>query len=283
MSPSSRRLRLGVIGHVEHIVLGRVPRVPRPGDIAHLQSPVWFPGGGGGVTFHQLVRSSSEVHLFTAIGNDEAGQQVERAIAATGAHVHAARRAAAHTRDIVMIEPNGERTIVVVGEPLHPSIDDPLPWHLLDELDAVYFTAQDPQVLARARTARILVSTARRQPSIRAANIDLDVVVGSRADPREVSDRADYARPPRAVVMTEGAKGGTVETKSGTMRFKAPILKTVHGGAYGAGDSFAGALVHFIALGATPLEAAKRAAPFGAAVLAALDPLRAQQELPDHL
>ena len=31
------------------------------------------------------------------------------------------RRARPHTRDVVMVTPDGERTIVVVGEPLHPS------------------------------------------------------------------------------------------------------------------------------------------------------------------
>src|SRR5687767_14875008 len=110
-------MRIAVIGHVEHVTIGRVPALPGPGDIAHLD---------------------------TAIGGDEAGAQVAARLAATRAHVHAARRDEPHTRDVVLITPDGERTIVVVGEPLHPRRSDPLPWDLLATCDAAYFTAQDP-------------------------------------------------------------------------------------------------------------------------------------------
>ncbi|HEY6910426.1 MAG TPA: sugar kinase, partial [Myxococcales bacterium] len=114
-------MRVAVIGHVEHVTLGRVEAVPRPGEIAHLEAPRFFPGGGGGVAFFQLARSDAEVLLFTALGNDEAARQVEERVGRAGAFaVHAARRNAPHTRDVVMITPDGERTIVVVGEPLHP-------------------------------------------------------------------------------------------------------------------------------------------------------------------
>lgn len=269
------QLRIGVIGHVEHITLGRVRALPRAGDIAHLEQPRVLAGGGGGIAFFQLARGPAELHLFTALGDDDAAAVVERQIRATGATIHAARRAEPHTRDVVMIDPAGERTIVVVGEPLHPRADDPLPWELLATLDAVYFTAQDPAVLARARAARVVVATARRQACIRASGVELDAIVGSRADPREASARVDYAIAPAALVMTEGARGGTVETAAGTARFASPTV-TATGGAYGAGDSFAGALTYYLAAGLDPLAAASRAAHHGAAVLSGLDPIEAQ-------
>src|SRR6266498_2577110 len=65
-------LWIAVIGHVEHVTLGRVDAVPRSGDIVHVMSPRSFPGGGGGIAFLQLARSDAEVHLFTALGDDEA-------------------------------------------------------------------------------------------------------------------------------------------------------------------------------------------------------------------
>jgi len=272
-------LHLGVIGHVEHITLGRVAALPGPGDIAHLRDLRTFAGGGGGVTFFQLVRSSAQVHLFTALGDDEAARFVEQAIGATPARIHAGRRAQAHTRDVVMIGPDGDRTIIVIGEPLHPRADDPLPWDTLDQLDGVYFTAQDPVLLARARGARVVVATARRRECIAAAGVVLDVVLGSMLDPRERSTLADYAVPPKAVIMTEGARGGTVETAAGVTRFTAPAVEA-SGGAYGAGDSFAGALTYYLAAGLAPLAAAERAAHHGAAVVSGLDPLTAQLALP---
>ena len=273
------RLSIGVIGHVEHVALGRVDAVPGPGDIAHLLGPRVFPGGGGGVAFFQLSRSPADLHLFTAIGDDEAGAFVAAKLEATGASIHAARRREPHTRDVVMIDPSGDRTIVVVGPPLHPRAGDPLPWDLLGELDAVYFTAQDPEVLRRARAARVLVATARRRAAIVASGIAPDVIVGSRHDPREASELADYPNPPAALVMTEGERGGEIITASGRRRFATPAVAAIDGGAYGAGDSFAGALVYFLAAGLTPLDAASRAAHHGAAVLSHLDPLAGQMPI----
>ncbi|CAN5916226.1 PfkB family carbohydrate kinase [soil metagenome] len=238
-----------------------------------------IPGGGGGIAFFQLVRSDAEVHLFTALGNDDGARFVERAISVTSATVHAARRSQPHTRDVAMIDPSGERTIIVIGEPLHPRADDPMAWDVLEQLDAVYFTAQDPALLVLARRARLLVVPARRRECIAASGVRIDVIVGSRADPRECSTRADYAISPPAVVMTEGPRGGTVETSSGVARFSSPHVQAARG-SYGAGDSFAGALTYYLAAGRSPLDAATRAAHHGAAVVASLDPLAAQLPLP---
>ena len=272
-------LRLAVVGHVEHVTLGRVPALPAAGGIAHLADPRWFPGGGGGVALLQLARSDAEVHVFTALGDDEAGRQVEEALASTSARVHAAHRRGPHTRDVVLVTPDGERTIIVVGEPLHPRAEDALPWELLAGCDAVYFTAQDPEVLRACRAARLLVVTARRREALAASGVHADVVVGSARDPREASSPPDYPVPPGALVMTEGAAGGYVETVAGRTRFAAIPSPPVTGAAYGAGDSFAGALTYYLGAGLPVLAACARAGPHGAAVLAGLDPRQTQLPL----
>ena len=272
-------MRVAVIGHVEHITLGRVPRVPGPGEIAHAEDVRTFPGGGGGIAFFQLTRSPGEVHLFTALGNDEAAAQVRKRIEATGARLHAAQRAQPHTRDLVLITPDGERTIVVLGEPLHPRRDDPLPWELLATCDAAYFTGQDPETLRAARAARVLVVTARRRQALIASRVRADIVVGSGVDPREASSLSDYPVPPAALVMTEGAAGGRIETAEGKRRFAAYHVSPPRGGAYGAGDSFAGALTWYAGLGMSIDEACARAAYHGAAVLGSFEPLAAQLPL----
>jgi ribokinase len=269
-------MRIAVIGHVEHITLGRVPAVPRTGEIAHLESPRWFPGGGGGVAFFQLTRCPTELLLYTALGNDEAARHVEQRLSRTAAHVYAARRGEAHTRDLVMITPEGERTIVVVGEPLHPSRSDPLPWEELASCDAAYFTAQDPASLREARAARSLLVSARRRASLDASGVRADVVVGSALDAREACTLADFAVTPSALILTEGAAGGSVHTESGIRRFRAPPSPPAGGGSYGAGDSFAGALTWYVACGVPLLDACQLAGRHGAAVLGALDPLEAQ-------
>jgi len=274
-------MRIAVIGHVEHVILGRVPAVPPRGGIAHLEHPRTFPGGGGGIAFFQLTRPSAEILFYTAVGNDEAARQVRKRIERTGARLLAAERAEPQTRDLVMITPDDERTIVVVGEPLHPEKSDPLPWDALATCDAAYFTAQDPLALQAARTARLLVVTARRRPALLRSGVRADVVVGSALDPREVCRLQDFppAQRPAALVMTEGAAGGAVETDEGKHRFPAPPSPPRGGGSYGAGDSFAGALTFFVATGLPVLEACTRAGFYGAAVLGALEPLEAQLPL----
>src|SRR5512142_43555 len=91
--------RVAVIGHVEHVTLGRVPALPHASEIVHLDDPVVIPGGGGGVTFFQLVRAPASLLLYTAVGNDTAGADMEARVRATGAEVHVAVRAEPHTRD----------------------------------------------------------------------------------------------------------------------------------------------------------------------------------------
>jgi len=271
-------VRVAVIGHVEHITLGRVPAVPRAGDIAHLEEPRFFPGGGGGIAFFQLTRSAAEVLLYTAVGNDEAAAAVRGRIAATRARIFAAERQAPHTRDLVMITPDGERTIVVVGEPLHPERADALPWEELSSCGGAYFTAQDPAAIAAARAARILVVTARRRAALIRSGVRADVVVGSASDPREAGTLDDFPpeQRPAALVLTEGAAGGVAYTAEGARRFPAPQRSGKVRGAYGAGDSFAGALTYYLAKGLPVLEACTRAGHHGAAVLGSLEPLEAQ-------
>lgn len=266
------RLRIAVVGHVEHVTLGRVAAVPRAGEIVHVESARWLPGGGGGLAFAQLARSDAEVHLFTALGDDEAARDVAAAIAGAGGRIHAVHRAAPHPRCVALVDPDGERTIVVVGRPLHPRAEDPLPWRLLAGCDAAYFTAEDPGALRAAREARLLVVTARRRAALAAAGVRADVVVGSVADPREASVLADYPVPPRALVLTEGAAGGRIETAAGTARFPALPPPPAVASAYGAGDAFAAALTYHLAAGLSVPRACERAGAHGAAVLRALDP-----------
>ncbi len=272
-------MRIAVVGHVEHVTIARAASVPGAGDIVHLADPVVIAGGGGGIAFFQLAKSDADVHLFTAIGLDEAGTHVHHEIASTDATIHAALRQRPHTRDLVMLTPDGERTIFVVGEPLHPQRDDRLSWDELASCDAAYFTGQDPDTLVEARRAKLLVVTARRSQALAASGVRADVVIGSAQDPRETSTLADYAKPPRALVMTEGAAGGWIETAGGRKRFVAAATPSPVAGAYGAGDSFAGALTWYLASGLGVEDACGRAAEHGASVLRGANPLEWQLAL----
>jgi ribokinase len=275
------QLRLAVVGHVEHVTLGRAARAVGPGEIVHLADARFLAGGGGGLAFSQLCRSDAEIHFFTAVGGDEAGRAVEARIAGASPHarVHAAKREEAHPRVMVVVDPAGRRTIVVSAPPLQPRAGDALPWELLAGCDGVYFTGADPATLTLARAARRLVVTARRLEALRASGVAPDVVVGSASDPREDAPFSAYHPPPGALVLTDGAGPLRVTRAGGAALVPAPAAPAQILGDYGAGDSFAAALTYFTALGLPVEEACRRAGPYGAAVLAGIDPTEVQAQL----
>jgi ribokinase len=275
-------LRLAVLGHVEHVQIAEVSALPGPGEILHLDAPRHFAGGGGAMAFRQLARGDAEVHFFTAVGHDDAGREVEAELSALPGKLHAARRAQPHARALVLVPPTGDRTILVVGRPLHPDARDSLPYEVLAGCDGVYFTAEDPELLRRSRAARVLVATARRRAALKSSGIAPDVIVGSVSDALERSSLGDYSPAPRALIMTDGERGGTIETPAGLARFEPGVTKPP-GPSYGAGDSFAGALTYFLAAGLTVQEAATRASAFGAALIGARMPPEAQERLPAQL
>lgn len=274
-------MKIAVIGHVEHVTLGRVDAPPSPGDVTHLLEPRFIPGGGGGIAFAQLCKSEAEIHLFTAIGDDDGGRLVQgRVTAAPGrVHAHVVVRASPHPRVVVMVDAQGRRTIVVTGEPLQAFATDPLPWTLLASCDAVFFTGADPEVVKLARAAKTLVATARRAPILRQAAVAPDVIVGSVADPRENAPLASYEPEPGALVLTDGPRRVHVYRAGGVTSVDAPppVNRTVSD--YGAGDSFAAALTFFLAAGYGVEQACAAAGPCAAAVLAGPDPLEAQRPL----
>jgi ribokinase len=273
--------RIAVVGHVEHVTLGRFGGVIESGAVIHMEHARFLAGGGGGIAFAQLCRSDAEVHFFTAVGSDEAGRAVEARIRAEAGqvHVHAAVRVAEHPRVVVVVDRDGQRTIFVTREPLHPAATDPLPWSSLAECDAAYFTGNDPESLRMARAARVLVVTARRNAILEAAAVAPDVITGSVADPRENRELASYEPAPRALVLTDGPRAIRVFRESGvTLVDAAPGPSRVVGD-YGAGDSFAAALTFFLAHGLSVEEGCRRAGPYGAAILQGLDPLEVQRRL----
>jgi ribokinase len=273
--------RIAVVGHVEHVTLGRAEAPFGAGDIVHLSGPRFLAAGGGGIAFAQLCKSDAEVHFFTAVGDDAGGRAVLERISGAGrhVHVHAATRAGEHPRVVVIVGADGRRTIIVTGGPLQPAASDPLPWSLLKDCDAAYFTGADPESLRLARAARLLGMTARRIDVARAARVAPDVIVGSVSDPRENAALAAYDPAPRALVLTDGPRPVRVVRAEGESFVPAPPAPARIEGDYGAGDSFAAALTYYLARGLSIEEACRRAGPHGAAVLAGIEPFENQLEL----
>jgi ribokinase len=241
-------MRTAVVGHVEWVEFARVEHVPRPGEIVHALETWFEPAGGGAVAAGELLRLAGDVIFFTALGDDEHGHRAERGLRELGVSLEVVYRDEPQRRCFTYLDEDGERTITTIGERLEPHASDPLPWHELDEIDAVYFTAGDPAALRQARRARALVATARVLPALAAAGVELDALVHSGSDENEPYREGDLDPPPRLVATTEGRKGGRFTTGDREGRWEPAPLPGPIVDAYGAGDCFAAGLA--FALGA---------------------------------
>jgi ribokinase len=235
-------LRLAVVGHVEWAEFLKVPHLPAPGEITHVTEHWEAAAGGGAVTAVQLAQLAGRATFFTALGDDELGHRAADELERLGVDVRAAFRPEPQRRVIVHLEPNGERTITVIGDRLGPRGMDPLGWDEVD-FDAVYFTAGDVGALQAARRATVLTATARALTTLREANVQLDALVHSRLDEGERYEDGDLDPAPELVVSTERNTGGRWTTRDGrrgtydAIEPPGPVRDT-----YGCGDAFAGGL-----------------------------------------
>jgi ribokinase len=260
-------MRVAVVGHVEWIHYARVDHVPRVGE--NVAASEWWeePAGGAAIAAVQALKLGAEVEFFAAFGDDERGHRAVDAFRERGLVVHPVF-GGEQRRAFIQLDADGERTITIMGGRTVPSGDDPLPWERLADIDAVYFTGGDAGALRAARQAGQLVATPRAGATLRDAGVKLDVLVRSGADPgeRELGDDLDPR--PRLIVSTRGVEGGQwvgEDHTGGT--WKSAALPGTKGDAYGAGDSFAGALTWALGAGKDTDAALALAARAGAAKL----------------
>jgi ribokinase len=261
-------MRVAVVGHVEWVEFLRVDHVPRAGEIIQGTTTVAVPAGGGGVAAVQLARWGAETHFFTALGDDELGRRAATELRARGVKLHAAERHEPQRRAVTLVDAARERTIILSGHRHVARGEDALPWETLASCDAVYVTGGDAAAVQRARTARVLVSTARVLPLLRDAGIELDALVGSDDDPAEAYAPGDLSPAPRLVVRTDGAHGGTFAIGGAPAQRYAAVPAVVTGDTYGAGDTFAAALTLALGEGREPADALAFAAARAAEVVA---------------
>lgn len=270
-------VRVAVVGHVEWLKLAAVDHVPVRGEIVHAGMLWEGPAGGGAVAAVQLAKLAGGCTFFTALGHDHVGERAIEELERLGVRMEVAVRDAPTRQACSLVDPTAERTIVTLGDRLHPHAADPLPWAQLASVHAVYFTAGDPAALRWARRAGVLVATTRELNTVAAAGVRIDALVGSGRDPAERYDRALVPDPPDLLVVTDGIHGGSFSTRNGaTGAYQAveppgPVVDT-----YGAGDSFAGALTFALGAGADPAAALVLAARCGAACAAGRGPFSGQ-------
>ena len=262
---AGQRPRMAVVGHVEWIEFARVERVPHPGEIVTATESWEEPAGGGAVAAVELARLAGACTFFTALGDDRLGRRAYDELRGVGLRLEAVMRPAPQRRGFTFLDADGERTITVIDEKMHPDRGEPLPWDELSQFDGVYFTAGTAGALRAARRARVLVATARELRTLREAGVELDALVGSARDASEIYRDGDLQPGPKLVVRTEGSSGGHAEP--GGLRWEAAPLPGRLADAYGAGDCFAAGLTFGLAQGLDPGAALALAAERAALAL----------------
>jgi len=258
-------MRVAVVGHVEWMEFVRVEAVPRAGEIVQASESWEQAGGGGAVSALQLAALAGACDFYTAFGGDELGRRAREELTGRGVRIHAGAGSGPQRRASCFVDENGERTITVIGDKLRPSGDDgDLPWEELASYDAVFFVSGDAAALRKARHARVLVATTRELATLRAAELELDAIVGSGEDESERYHPGDLDPAPALVVTTSGRLGGWAQP--GGPYTAVPPPGPIED-AYGSGDCFAAGLTFGLGSGLEPAEALVLAARCGAAAL----------------
>ena len=276
--PALPPLALAVVGHVEVVSFIGVDHLPAAGEILHANDFCELPAGGGAVVAVQMARLTGQrLPFFTSLGNDAIGRRAAEELEDLGLELHIAWREAPTRRGISFIDADGERTITVIGERLRPTGDDGLPWQRLAGADGVFVTATDAGGLRLARQARVLAATPRlRLPTLNAAGVSLDALIGSAADPGEAYRPGDLEPAPSLYIGTEAERGGVLEPggRYAAVPRQGPVLD-----AYGAGDSFAAGVTTALAASWSLQDAISLGAHCGAACLDGRGPYASQLQL----
>ena len=236
-------IKFSVIGHIEWINFIKVDQLPKPGLISHSKKSLECPAGGGTVIAKRLRElTNSEVHFFTALGDDFYGNQSLDILEKMGIKLHVAWRDKPTRKGFSIIDSKGERAITIIGDRIAPTIKDNLDWSILNDMDGIFITAADKEIFRKSRVAKTLCTTPRVGLNIiNESGIFLDGLIGSNLDPGEFFSLNQLRLKPRVVIKTEGENGGIVFPGG---RYKAIENKKNKVDSYGCGDSFAAGILY---------------------------------------
>ncbi len=225
-------------------------------------------GGGGANIGVALVTVPHQVRLLTAVGSDPLGVKLLRGLASAGMDIsQVVQVSGSSTRSLIMIDADGERTIVNLTR----AYEAKLPQRLLNvSTDCLYVRSRSldlAQVLAeKARDCRIIAHMPPLEPGSRPAHIlvasESDLEAKALVQPFETGrlvagDLLEW------VVITRGAQGATAFGRDGTViEIAAPAVEVVD--TTGAGDAFAAGLIHALVSGAAMADALTVACAWGA-------------------
>jgi ribokinase len=265
---------LHVVGNVCIDTTLRVPRFPVPGEtLVALSSEVGI-GGKGANQAIAAARAGAEVSFYAAIGEDEAGTQVRRALASEPLtpHLFATRRPT--DSSMILVREDGENLIVsdtASARAFEPHRDAAL----LRTLNAGDIVLLQGNLTAEATAA--CMEQASRSSAAVALNpspLDgaiafawplIDLIVANAGEVRKLTGETDAAagaaalraRGAKAVAVSLGGEGVLLVDAGGMFEIAAPKVAVID--TSGAGDILCGVAVGLIAQGFALQEAFARA------------------------
>ena len=223
-------------------------------------------GGGAANTAIPLAFAGHAVTVVSAVGTDPEGTTILARLSEAGVDTsQVIRRAGSSTRSLVLVEPDGERTVVN----LHRCREEGPPRGLRTlPADVIYVRSRELDLAAilaaRLESALVVAHVPPSGPDVRPAH----VLVASAADMTDDERLAPWEAGRRAagealgwIVVTRGAGGA--EARSSDRRLLVPARDVVAVDSTGAGDVFAAGLLHALAAGAPMEEALVAAVAWG--------------------
>ncbi|MFC3165476.1 PfkB family carbohydrate kinase [Ciceribacter thiooxidans] len=267
-----------VVGHVNHDHIWRITEPLRPGGRISFSERSLRLGGGGYYTGRRLIEFGHRVTLVASLAGDAHGLDALRELSSLGFVTDHVTLTEGRTEFAeILLDPAGERTILGSIHKATRAVELSAPV----SGDAFYVNGtQLPEALvtALARAPLVVSQFPLRSVTPRPA----DVLVGSIADfPGErldaVWERAQEIAGNRlnCLLLTDGPNSITIHDRRQTTKVHlADAVRT--GDTIGAGDSFSGALLHYLLLGRSTRDAAAEAAEATAEWLRRRDAVRAE-------
>ena len=228
-------------------------------------------GGGAANTGRPLAYAGHQVTLVAPVGTDADGDWLMATLASDGIDTSAiVRLPGPGTRSLVLLDPDGERTVVN----LHRCVEPGPPSRLLAlPADVLYVRSREtslaPLLLPRLGTALVVAHVPPAGPLARPAHVLVasasDLSPADRDAPWEMGRRVS-GEALRWVVVTRGAAGAQAIGADRRFSIRARAVSVVD--TTGAGDVFAAGLIHALSAGKRMEEALATAVAWGSAAVA---------------